>query len=120
MTAPERVEIMDRGAVVFLISCLDPSFRHHGVRIPDTKFRNDGHFRTRFVRHDRRGRSRAAPADHKNVGFDIRAGKVDIHAEYARSPLQKIGEFMKHLVSLIRSDFQVFVSRFDIVRVVFF
>ena len=104
MSAAERVEIVDRGAVVGFIRCLNSAFRHHCVCVADTKFRNYHYVRAGVMRGYCRGRTRPAAADNKYVDVVIGFGKVYLHARSSGFTLQKRGEFVKNFIAFVFAD----------------
>ena len=63
MSAPERVEIMDCGAVVFLIRSLNAALSHCRIRIAQTELGSYHYVCSAVIRFDCRRSARAAAAD---------------------------------------------------------
>ena len=67
MSAAESIQIMLYRRVIFFVSSLDSTFRHHGVGIADTKFRNNHNIGSRLICFNRSRSTGSAAADYQNA-----------------------------------------------------
>ena len=115
MSAAESVEIMNRGAVVFLVRGLNPALGHRGIGVAETKLCDDHGLCAAVVRFNRGGGSRAAAADDKDVHVVIGLRKIDLHIQNARAAFEQRRQLVKDFPALVGADLQFLISRSNIV-----
>ena len=118
VSAAERVEIVDRRAVVRLVRRLNAALRHHGVGVADAQLGDDEHALAVLLRFERRRDPRAAAPDDEDVAVVIDPGEVDVRRRDPRTALEDRRELVRNGIAPVRADFQRFKFFFFIVRVV--
>ena len=78
MSAAETVQIMLYRRIVFLISCLNAAFRHHGICVTDAQFGDDHNICTCIVCFNGTGRACTASADYQDIHIIVNLGKVNL------------------------------------------
>ena len=119
VSAAERVEVVNRRAVVFFIGSLNTAFRHHRVCVAYTKLGNYHYVCAVGVCGNSRARTCAAAAYYKHVYVVSGVFEVDIQTERSRFALQKRGKFVQNLIALVFAHFKIFVRAFDIIGMIF-
>gem|GEM_PF-2814501 len=119
VAAAKGVEVVLGGRVVGLVGGLDAALGHHRVGVADAQLGDDHYIRAVFMRHDRRGGTRAAAADDEHVHIVVGMLKVEVEAGNAALALQQRAQFDGHLVALVDAHAQRIEAYVAVVRVKF-
>ena len=119
MTSAKCVKIMLRGRVIFLIGGLNSAFRHHSISISDAQLGNNHNFCACVICFNCGGSSCSSSSDYKHINVINRILQIRFIILKAAVRLKKLGELLRNLFALVRSDFEFGKFAFLIVRMIF-